>query len=67
MSGVCGRWLRGRHRLHWRGAGLCAHAPIVAVRSDLAKRATRVGCERFVPKPWIRCCADRLWAHVRPP
>ena len=49
MARVCGQWLRGRHRLHWRGAGLCAHATIVAVRSDLAKRATRCGRVRFVP------------------
>ena len=41
MARVRGQRLRGRHRLHWRGAGLCAHATIVAVRSDLAKRATR--------------------------
>ena len=37
--------LRG---LHWRGAGLRAHATIVAVRPDLAKRATRGGYVRFV-------------------
>ena len=67
MAGVCGRWLRGRHRLHWRGAGLCAHATIVAVRSDLAKRATRCSRVRFVPSRGSVASPLRLWAHVQPP